>query len=138
MFTLEALRSSMPSVTKTSRSPGASFHFPVAFGGVEGGMIAAFVAFGVPAGSAVIAVLAYRAISFWLPTDTRHRRVSRAALDDPQMASARRKARQLRAAPTAATRLRAMRKTPHDRASCSPAGTRSRTERLLDRLRRSR
>jgi uncharacterized membrane protein YbhN (UPF0104 family) len=31
-------------------------------------MIAAFVAFGVPAGSAVIAVLAYRAISFWLPT----------------------------------------------------------------------
>ncbi len=31
-------------------------------------MIAAFIAFGVPAGSAVIAVLAYRAISFWLPT----------------------------------------------------------------------
>jgi hypothetical protein len=31
-------------------------------------MIAAFVAFGVPASSAAIAVLAYRAISFWLPT----------------------------------------------------------------------
>jgi uncharacterized membrane protein YbhN (UPF0104 family) len=31
-------------------------------------MIGAFVAFGVPADRAVIAVLAYRAISFWLPT----------------------------------------------------------------------
>ena len=31
-------------------------------------MIAAFVAFGIPASSAVLAVLAYRAISFWLPT----------------------------------------------------------------------
>jgi hypothetical protein len=31
-------------------------------------MIGAFVAFGVPASSAVVAVLAYRAISFWLPT----------------------------------------------------------------------
>jgi uncharacterized membrane protein YbhN (UPF0104 family) len=31
-------------------------------------MIGAFAAFGVPAGRAVIAVLAYRAISFWLPT----------------------------------------------------------------------
>jgi uncharacterized membrane protein YbhN (UPF0104 family) len=31
-------------------------------------MIGAFVAFGVPAGTALIAVLAYRAISFWLPT----------------------------------------------------------------------
>jgi uncharacterized protein (TIRG00374 family) len=41
---------------------------PGGIGGVEGGMIGAFVAFGVPARSAVIAVLAYRAISFWLPT----------------------------------------------------------------------
>jgi uncharacterized protein (TIRG00374 family) len=41
---------------------------PGGIGGVEGGMIAAFVAFGVPARSAVVAVLAYRAISFWLPT----------------------------------------------------------------------
>jgi uncharacterized protein (TIRG00374 family) len=41
---------------------------PAGIGGVEGGMIGAFVAFGVPARSAVVAVLAYRAISFWLPT----------------------------------------------------------------------
>ena len=31
-------------------------------------MIGAFVAFGVHADQAVVAVLAYRAISFWLPT----------------------------------------------------------------------
>jgi uncharacterized membrane protein YbhN (UPF0104 family) len=31
-------------------------------------MIGVFIAFGVPSGQAVIAVLAYRAISFWLPT----------------------------------------------------------------------
>jgi uncharacterized membrane protein YbhN (UPF0104 family) len=31
-------------------------------------MIGAFAAFGVPAGRAVVGVLAYRAISFWLPT----------------------------------------------------------------------
>jgi uncharacterized protein (TIRG00374 family) len=47
---------------------GSLLPLPGGIGGVEGGMIAAFVAFGVPAGSAVIAVLAYRAISFWLPT----------------------------------------------------------------------
>jgi uncharacterized membrane protein YbhN (UPF0104 family) len=41
---------------------------PGGIGGVEGGMIGAFVAFGVPARSAVVAVLTYRAISFWLPT----------------------------------------------------------------------
>jgi uncharacterized protein (TIRG00374 family) len=41
---------------------------PGGIGGVEGGMIGAFVAFGIPARSAVVAVLAYRAISFWLPT----------------------------------------------------------------------
>jgi uncharacterized protein (TIRG00374 family) len=37
-------------------------------GGVEGGMIGAFAAFGVPGGRAVVGTLAYRAISFWLPT----------------------------------------------------------------------
>ncbi len=47
---------------------GSLLPLPGGVGGVEGGMIAAFVAFGVPTGSAVIAVLAYRAISFWLPT----------------------------------------------------------------------
>jgi uncharacterized membrane protein YbhN (UPF0104 family) len=47
---------------------GSLLPLPGGIGGVEGGMIGAFVAFGVPAGQAVIAVLAYRAISFWLPT----------------------------------------------------------------------
>lgn len=47
---------------------GSLLPLPGGVGGVEGGMIGAFVVFGVPASSAVIAVLAYRAISFWLPT----------------------------------------------------------------------
>jgi uncharacterized membrane protein YbhN (UPF0104 family) len=47
---------------------GSLLPLPGGIGGVEGGMIGAFVAFGVPAGSALIAVLAYRAVSFWLPT----------------------------------------------------------------------
>lgn len=47
---------------------GSLLPLPGGIGGVEGGMIGAFVAFGVPTGRAVIAVLAYRAISFWLPT----------------------------------------------------------------------
>jgi uncharacterized protein (TIRG00374 family) len=47
---------------------GSLLPLPGGIGGVEGGMIGAFVAFGVPASSAVIGVLAYRAISFWLPT----------------------------------------------------------------------
>jgi uncharacterized protein (TIRG00374 family) len=47
---------------------GSLLPLPGGIGGVEGGMIGAFVAFGTPASSAVIAVLAYRAISFWLPT----------------------------------------------------------------------
>jgi len=41
---------------------------PGGFGGVEGGMIGAFVAFGVDFNLAYVSVLAYRAISFWLPT----------------------------------------------------------------------
>ena len=41
---------------------------PGGVGGVEGGMIAALLAFGVPAGLAVVAVLSYRAFAFWLPT----------------------------------------------------------------------
>jgi uncharacterized protein (TIRG00374 family) len=47
---------------------GSLLPLPGGIGGVEGGMIGAFVAFGVPGGSAVVGVLAYRAISFWLPT----------------------------------------------------------------------
>jgi uncharacterized protein (TIRG00374 family) len=41
---------------------------PGGIGGVDGGMIGAFAAFGVPIDSAVVAVLAYRGFSFWLPT----------------------------------------------------------------------
>jgi uncharacterized protein (TIRG00374 family) len=41
---------------------------PGGIGGVEGGMIGAFSACGVKVQTAVVAVLAYRAVSFWLPT----------------------------------------------------------------------
>jgi uncharacterized protein (TIRG00374 family) len=41
---------------------------PGGIGGVEGGMIGCFIALGVNGGAALIAVFAYRAISFWLPT----------------------------------------------------------------------
>jgi uncharacterized protein (TIRG00374 family) len=40
---------------------------PGGVGGVEGGMIAAYAAFGVDSGLAVVAVLVYRAFTFWLP-----------------------------------------------------------------------
>jgi uncharacterized membrane protein YbhN (UPF0104 family) len=41
---------------------------PGGIGGVDGGMIGAFLAFGVNAPIAVVAVLVYRAFAFWLPT----------------------------------------------------------------------
>jgi uncharacterized protein (TIRG00374 family) len=41
---------------------------PGGIGGVEGGMIGSFLAFGVEKSLAVIAVLGYRTISYWLPT----------------------------------------------------------------------
>jgi uncharacterized protein (TIRG00374 family) len=41
---------------------------PGGIGGVDGGMIGAFAAFNVDTGLAVVAVLAYRAFTFWLPT----------------------------------------------------------------------
>jgi uncharacterized protein (TIRG00374 family) len=47
---------------------GSLLPLPGGIGGVEGAMIGAFVGFGVHADQAVVAVLAYRAISFWLPT----------------------------------------------------------------------
>jgi uncharacterized protein (TIRG00374 family) len=47
---------------------GSLLPLPGGIGGVEGGMIGALAAFGVPADRAVVGVLAYRAISFWLPT----------------------------------------------------------------------
>jgi uncharacterized protein (TIRG00374 family) len=41
---------------------------PGGVGGVDGGMIGSFVAFGVDFGLAAVAVLTYRAFAFWLPT----------------------------------------------------------------------
>ena len=42
--------------------------FPGGIGAVEGGMIGALIGFGVAPGLAIVAVLSYRAIAFWLPT----------------------------------------------------------------------
>jgi uncharacterized protein (TIRG00374 family) len=41
---------------------------PGGIGAVEGGMIGAFLAFGVNGSLSVLAVLGYRTISYWLPT----------------------------------------------------------------------
>lgn len=41
---------------------------PGGIGGVDGGMIGAFVAFGVNSSLAIVAVLVYRLLSFWLPS----------------------------------------------------------------------
>lgn len=41
--------------------------FPGGVGSVDAGMIGAFLAFGEPASSVVVAVLTYRVIAFWLP-----------------------------------------------------------------------
>jgi uncharacterized protein (TIRG00374 family) len=41
---------------------------PGGIGGVDGGMIGAFVAFGVSSSLALVAVLTYRVFAFWLPT----------------------------------------------------------------------
>jgi uncharacterized protein (TIRG00374 family) len=40
---------------------------PGGVGGVDGGMIGAYVAFGVDPAAAILAVLAYRFVAFWLP-----------------------------------------------------------------------
>lgn len=47
---------------------GNTLPLPGGIGGVEGGMIGAFLAFGVSAHLAVLAVLGYRTLSYWLPT----------------------------------------------------------------------
>jgi uncharacterized membrane protein YbhN (UPF0104 family) len=47
---------------------GNTLPLPGGIGGVDGGMIGAFSAFGVPVQLAVVAVLAYRGFAFWLPT----------------------------------------------------------------------
>ncbi|HEY8581712.1 MAG TPA: lysylphosphatidylglycerol synthase transmembrane domain-containing protein [Capillimicrobium sp.] len=41
---------------------------PGGVGGVDGGMIGAFIAFGTSSSLAIVAVLTYRAFAFWLPT----------------------------------------------------------------------
>jgi len=46
---------------------GNALPLPAGIGGVEGGMIGAFLGFGVNGSLAVVAVLAYRTISYWLP-----------------------------------------------------------------------
>jgi uncharacterized protein (TIRG00374 family) len=47
---------------------GNTLPLPGGIGGVDGGMIGAFSAFGVPVEVSIVAVLSYRAIAFWLPT----------------------------------------------------------------------
>lgn len=47
---------------------GNTLPLPGGIGGVDGGMIGAFAAFGVDFGLATVAVLTYRAFAFWLPT----------------------------------------------------------------------
>ena len=52
---------------------------PGGIGGVDGGMIGAFAAFGVSSDYAIVAVLTYRAFAFWLPTLPGRRRLLPAA-----------------------------------------------------------
>jgi putative heme transporter len=47
---------------------GNTLPLPGGIGGVDGGMIGAFTAFGIDVEVTVVAVLAYRAFAFWLPT----------------------------------------------------------------------
>jgi uncharacterized protein (TIRG00374 family) len=47
---------------------GNTLPLPGGIGGVDGGMIGAFTVFGVDVELSVVAVLAYRAFAFWLPT----------------------------------------------------------------------
>jgi uncharacterized membrane protein YbhN (UPF0104 family) len=47
---------------------GNTLPLPGGIGGVDGGMIGAFSAFGVPVEISIVAVLAYRGFAFWLPT----------------------------------------------------------------------
>ena len=65
---------------------GNTLPLPGGIGGVDGGMIGAFTAFGVPVEVSVVSVLAYRAFAFWLPTIPGGDRVSAAAPDRPALA----------------------------------------------------
>jgi uncharacterized protein (TIRG00374 family) len=46
---------------------GGLLPIPGGIGGVDGGLIGALLVYGVPAAAAAAAVVAYRAILFWLP-----------------------------------------------------------------------
>jgi uncharacterized protein (TIRG00374 family) len=82
---------------------------PGGIGGVDGGMIGAFAAFGVDPGLAIVAVLAYRFFAFWLPIApgavafaSLRRTISR--WDDPQPARQRFRARRAPGEPVLCTR----------------------------------
>jgi uncharacterized protein (TIRG00374 family) len=47
---------------------GNTLPLPAGIGGVDGGMIGAFTAFGIDVEVSIVSVLAYRAFAFWLPT----------------------------------------------------------------------
>ena len=47
---------------------GNTLPLPAGIGGVDGGMIGAFTAFGIDFEVSIVAVLAYRGFAFWLPT----------------------------------------------------------------------
>jgi uncharacterized membrane protein YbhN (UPF0104 family) len=47
---------------------GNTLPLPGGIGGVDGGMIGAFTAFGIDVEVSIVSVLAYRAFAFWLPT----------------------------------------------------------------------
>jgi uncharacterized protein (TIRG00374 family) len=47
---------------------GNALPLPGGIGGVDGGMIGAFSAFGVPVQISIVSVLAYRVFAFWVPT----------------------------------------------------------------------
>jgi len=47
---------------------GNTLPLPGGIGGVDGALIGAFIAFGTSTGLAIVAVLVYRAFSFWIPT----------------------------------------------------------------------
>ena len=90
---------------------GSLLPLPGGVGGVEGGMIGGVRRFRRARGQRRRRGAGLPRDLILAPDTARHRRVSRAALDGPRMASGRRQARQRTAAPSTAPRLRGMRKT---------------------------
>jgi uncharacterized membrane protein YbhN (UPF0104 family) len=84
---------------------GSLLPLPGGIGGVEGGMIGAFVAFGVPAGSALIGGPGLPRDLILAPYAARHRRLSCASLYRPQVAMGRRQESQHTVAPGTEIRL---------------------------------